>query len=369
MASELLIGLMSGTSVDGIDAVIVEFESTAKLKVIETQFTPFSSSTRNAINKTALNNSTLKKNEDSDLHIILAKYYAEASLNILKKAGLNINDISAVANHGQTVKHEPNASPAYSLQLGCGQLIANLTGAKTITQFRQADMACGGQGAPLMPAFHKAVFSNSNNTFILNLGGIANITRLGSSVVGFDTGPGNTLLDQWIGKHQNQLFDQNGEWANSGTVNEELLSRLMVDKYIQLPFPKSTGTDYYNLDWLNTLISDLNSYAPNDVQATLLSFTVKTIQLALEQLNVSSGDIFVCGGGAHNLTMMSSLQKSLSDFTVTKTDDIGVPADWVEAVGFAWLGYCYLNNIPSNLPTVTGANRQVVLGEQFLPEL
>ena len=369
MASDLLIGLMSGTSVDGIDAVIVEFESAAKLRVIETEFTPFSSSTRNDINKTALNNPALKKNEDSNLHFILAKYYAEASLSILKKAGLKINDIAAIANHGQTVKHEPNASPPYSLQLGCGQLIANLTGAQTITQFRQADIACGGQGAPLMPAFHKAVFGNSNNTFILNLGGIANITRLGDPIVGFDTGPANTLLDQWIGKHQKQRFDQDGEWASSGKVNEELLSRLMIDKYIHLPFPKSTGTDYYNLNWLSTLISDLNTYAPNDVQATLLSFTVKTVQLALEQLNVSSGDIFVCGGGAQNLVMMSSLQKSLPEFTVRKTDDIGVPADWVEAVGFAWLGYCYLNNIPSNLPTVTGANSQVVLGENFLPEL
>lgn len=368
-AGELFIGLMSGTSVDGIDAVIVGFESESKLSVIETLFTPFPDEIRSKINKAALNNSLLQQNKDSQLHFELSQYYSKASLEIIDKAGLQAGNISAIANHGQTVKHEPNANPPYSLQLGCGQLLANNTGIKVITQFRQADLANGGQGAPLMPAFHKAIFSQTDTCFILNLGGIANITQLNHRVVGFDTGPSNTLLDQWINKHQGHHFDNNGEWGASGNIIPEVLSRLLQDTYLHQPYPKSTGTDYFNLDWLNNSVTDLEQHNIEDIQATLLAFTVKSIALALEQLNANSGDIFVCGGGAKNLALMSSLQQSLAKFNVRLTDDLGIPCDWVEAIGFAWLGYCFEHNISSNLPSVTGASQAVVLGQQFIPEL
>ena len=358
---------MSGTSVDGIDAALVEFESASKLTVIETQFTPFPDDLREKIILAALHNAELKNNEDSPLHFILADYYASASLSLLEKACVQRQDITAIANHGQTVKHEPNAGASYSLQLGCGQKISNLTNIPIITQFRQADIANGGQGAPLMPAFHKAVFENKQPSFILNLGGIANITCLASDVIGFDTGPSNTLLDQWIEKHRNVRFDANGEWAASGKVISDVLNRLMEDAYLHKPFPKSTGTDYYNLDWLYSKIESLNEYLPEDVQATLLAYTVASVKLALEQLNAHSGSVYVCGGGAQNAFLMDSLTKSLTNFTVRTTNELGIPSDWVEAVGFAWLGYCYHHNIPSNLPSVTGATKSVVLGEKFIP--
>lgn len=370
--SELIIGLMSGTSVDGIDAALVEFKSASELKVIATQFTPFPDELRTQINHTALNNSSLRHNQDSPLHHGLAAHYAKASLAIIEQADVHKSEIVAIANHGQTVKHEPNNDPAYSLQLGDGQLIANQTDIPTISQFRQADLAIGGQGAPLMPAFHNTVFARSKSTFILNLGGIANISRLSinekeTPVIGFDTGPSNCLIDQWIELHQNKRYDKDGMWAKSGNVINEVLTQLMQDPYLQAPYPKSTGTDYYNLTWLKTQIPDLAKYAANDIQATLLAFTVQTVKLALNQLNAQQGDVFVCGGGASNPQIMTALQQQLSGFSINKTDALGVPSDWVEATGFAWLGYCHLHNIPSNLPSVTGARDSVVLGEKYLP--
>ena len=195
---ELFIGLMSGTSVDGIDAALVAFESADKLRVVETFFTAFDKPTRNAISFAAQNNHGLRYNHDSPLHASLAPIYASACKNLLAKAQVKPEQISGIANHGQTVKHEPNAKPAYSLQLGDGQVLADLSGIRTFCQFRQADLAAGGQGAPLMPAFHKAIFSQMPNAVILNIGGISNITRLDEPIIGFDTGPGNVLLDQWL---------------------------------------------------------------------------------------------------------------------------------------------------------------------------
>lgn len=367
-SEELFIGLMSGTSVDGIDAALVAFESSSSLRVVDTEFTPFPAALRAEINNAALNNAALFKNEDSPLHTKLADYYADASLSLIKKAGISKNKIRAIANHGQTVRHEPNAERPFSLQLGDGQRIANITDIQAITQFRQADIALGGQGAPLMPAFHNAVFGSSHDTFVLNLGGIANISQLSTEIIGFDTGPGNCLLDQWIEKHQGERFDKNGAWAKSGMVIDEVLSLLMQDSYLHQSHPKSTGTDHYNLDWLEATVTNLEQYSPSDIQATLLTFTVKTISHALQQLEAMSGRLFVCGGGAQNQALMSELKAILPDYSVAQTDDLGVPCDWVEAVGFAWLGYCFEHGIPSNLPSVTGASRKVVLGESFMPQ-
>ena len=369
-ANPLIIGLMSGTSVDGIDAALVEFESKNSLKVIETQFTAFEPSLRTQINATALNNTQLFCNEDSSLHRSLAPYYAQASLNLIKQAGLTAQDITAIANHGQTVRHEPNASPAFSLQLGDGQLIAEQTGILTISQFRQADLEAGGQGAPLMPAFHKAFFDTHKNTatFVLNLGGIANITQLNDDIIGFDTGPSNTLMDQWIDRHQHKSYDHDGAWALSGKVQVDVLEKLMQTPYFHAPYPKSTGTDYFNLHWLEKTVENLNTYKPADIQATLLALTIDSITLGLSQLEASKGTLYVCGGGSHNSHLMNKLRERLGQtFEIRKTDQLGVPADWVEAVGFAWLGYCHLNGIVSNIPSVTGAKKALVLGQAFHP--
>lgn len=374
-STDLIIGLMSGTSVDGIDAALVEFTSDKQLNVIETQFTPFEQNLRDRINALALK-AEIRSVDETTLHTELAEHYAQASLALLTKSGHNRQDISAIANHGQTVRHEPNASPPYSLQLGDGQLIANRTGITTITQFRQADLANGGQGAPLMPAFHKAIFSNNKDeqdskpSFILNIGGIANLTSLGEPIVGFDTGPGNTLMDQWIERQKSKHYDADGQWAKSGKVLKQVLFSLLKDEYFALLAPKSSGPDYFNLSWLEQLVPELDQYTPQDIQATLLALTVSTIAASVKQLSIAeidSSSIYVCGGGAHNSALMQALDEAIDGAKIDKTDALGVPSDWVESVGFAWLGYCKLHNIKSNIPSVTGAASAQVLGECFKP--
>lgn len=372
MSTELIIGLMSGTSVDGIDASLVEFTSANKLSVVETQFTPFQSELRNSINKTALNNTLLTRESDSELHTKLANNYANASLSLLQKADICASDISAIANHGQTVRHAPNASPPFSLQLGDGQKIADLTNIRTLTQFRQADLAAGGQGAPLMPAFHQAIFGERANSYVLNLGGIANITRLGETIIGFDTGPANALMDQWAQLKINSRYDKNGEWANSGEVIPEVLDSLLEDLYFTANHPKSTGPDYFNLNWLNAQVENLENYATQDVQASLLQLTVKTVAMGIEQAvlgseNSKTGTIYVCGGGAQNKALMKALSMELSGYKIMLTDSLGIPSNWVESIGFAWLGYCRLHDIPNNLPSVTGAKKSVILGKIYEP--
>ncbi len=379
-SSELYIGLMSGTSVDGIDAALVEIESINSIRVIETEFTPFDDTLRTQINELAQTNwnihsDKLRQCSDTPLHKQLANYYANASLSILTKSNIKATQITAIANHGQTVRHEPNASPAFSLQLGDGQLIANQTGIRTITQFRQADIAVGGQGAPLMPAFHQAIFQqkNENSTIVLNIGGIANVSLLGNSVIGFDTGPGNTLLDQWVLKHKNLTYDKSGEWAASGSFDKHLLSCLLQDPYFSLMHPKSTGPDYFNLQWLKKICArqgiTLTDYKPQDIQATLVELTCLSIAESIKSItNEQNTEVFVCGGGAHNNLILQRLSSALPLSTIHTTDKIGVPADWVEAAGFAWLGYCFEHNIPNNLPDVTGAKQKIVLGKSFTPQ-
>ena len=373
-SAELFIGLMSGTSIDGVDAALVAFESSSKLTVVETLFTEFEKPMREAISHAAQNNQGLRHNQDSPLHKALAPIYALACENLLAKANVAAASIRGIANHGQTVKHEPDATPPYSLQLGDGQLLANLTGITTYSQFRQADLAAGGQGAPLMPAFHRALFGEHQNALILNIGGIANITRLGEPVVGFDTGPGNVLLDQWIELQLGLPYDNNGDWASGGTVNTQLLAALLADRYFSAPYPKSTGTDVFNLAWLTAQYPPLNTLTPEDVQATLVQLTVESISDAVVALigakdsGDAEGALFVCGGGAHNRLIMQGLKLRLTTIEIQTTDALGVPSDWVEAVGFAWLGYCCAQRIESNIPSVTGAKSSVVLGEVFVPQ-
>lgn len=367
MPGELFIGMMSGTSVDGIDAALVEISSKHSLRVVATEYTPFPSALRGEINHAALNNTELFKNEDSPLHETLASHYADAAISLIDKAGISAVDVTAIANHGQTVRHEPNHTPPFSLQLGDGQRIAEQTNIATISQFRQADLAAGGQGAPLMPAFHDAMFGQTDNGYVLNLGGIANITCLGAEVIGFDTGPSNCLMDNWIERNLGKRYDDGGEWAQSGEVLPDVLALLLQDPYLQQAAPKSTGTDYYNLSWLEERVTNLDDYRPVDIQATLLAFTVQSIALALSQQGASGGQLYACGGGAQNSYLMESLRQELAGFVVAKTDELGVPSDWVEAAGFAWLGYCYLHQLPSNLPSVTGAAEHLVLGELYSP--
>ena len=371
MPGELIIGLMSGTSVDGIDAALVDFNSESQLRVVDTLFTPYEYVLQQQINQLAQQNNTPKPSEYAELHIELANLYAKASLDLISKSGVAKNSISAIANHGQTIAHEPNASSPFSLQIGDSQLIANLTELTTISQFRQADIIAGGQGAPLMPAFHQSLLSSneqSGNLFVLNLGGIANITSISDKIVGFDTGPANTLLNQWVQYCKNKSYDENGSWAKSGENIPAVLNKLISDPFFKKPYPKSTGPDYFNLDWLRSSIDDLEQYPKHDIQATLLELSVETIAKGFAQIKSDNGVIYPCGGGIHNLRFMSRLKERLDNYNFKPIDTVGVPSDWVEAAGFAWLGYCHLHDIPSNLPSVTGASKKIVLGEQFYPE-
>lgn len=376
MSGELIIGLMSGTSTDGIDAVLVQFESVDSLQVLSSVFVPYSAELQSRINHFA--HSTIKpsKPEYGSLDRELANLYALASMRLIEESDRNPSQIEAIANHGQTIAHDPNAKPPYSLQIGDGQIVANQSGLKVISQFRQADIENGGQGAPLMPAFHQAVFatkSTAEPVFILNLGGIANLTYLGETVIGFDTGPANTLMNQWVKQRLGKDFDEGGKWAGSGTVIPHILNQLLNDPYFDQAYPKSTGPDYLNLDWLEEHVGDVRGIAEEDIQATLLELSVETIALGLQKVVENqelgmTGTIYVCGGGAKNTVLLSRLADRLPSYTIALSDELGVPADWVEAAGFAWLGYCYLNNIESNLPSVTGARKSLILGQQFIPE-
>lgn len=367
MANTKIIGLMSGTSADGVDAALVEFQSAHSVSVIETEYTPFSNALRSSINELAHHPERIQQREDSPLHTELADVYANASIALLKKAGTAAHEVACIANHGQTVRHEPNANPPFSLQLGDPQRIANLTGLPVTANFRQADLIAGGQGAPLMPAFHSALFGQkkgSRHSVVLNLGGIANITKLDNPVLGYDTGPANTLMNQWIDKCLGKPFDEDGNWAASGSIIPSLLERWLSDPYFQLSAPKSTGPDYFNLKWMG----DVAKHKPEDVQATLLQLTVESIANELNRSEEEEGNLYACGGGASNAHLMTQLARALPRYQVQKTDELGLPADWVEAAGFAWLGYCKLNKLNSNLPSVTGASEAVVLGEYFEPQ-
>jgi anhydro-N-acetylmuramic acid kinase len=369
---ELIIGLMSGTSVDGIDATLVEFQSQRQLKVLNTLFVPFDDELKLRINQLAQSKSGLDMSEANLIDTELATHYAHACEQLIKQSGKSSSDIAAIANHGQTVRHEPDATPPFSVQLGQTQRIADLSGITTIGQFRQADLALGGQGAPLMPAFHLNVFGRKDpNALILNIGGIANLTQLSKvadkgEAIGFDTGPGNTLLDQWIKKCKGSSYDHDGEWAASGTVIEALLNDLLKEPYFCAAFPKSTGPDHFNLGWLEQFAVRLD-YSQQDIQATLLQLTISTVSNSINKLGADHSNLYVCGGGAHNGAMMSALAEALPNLSVQVVDALGIPADWVESVGFAWLGYCHLHGFTSNLPSVTGASRAVVLGECCQP--
>lgn len=364
--TELIVGMISGTSADGVDAALVAFDSASSVKVIETEYTPYSDSIRQRINELAHNPQRIQQCADTPLDNELAELYANASLSLITKAGLSPDNIACVASHGQTVRHEPNAVPPFSLQLGAPQLIANHTRLTVIGNFRQADLAANGQGAPLMPAFHAAIFENQGSThpqYVLNLGGIANVTQLSNPVIGWDTGPASTLMDQWILKCLDQRYDHSGDWAAGGQLIDDLLEHWLSDPYFSAPAPKSTGPDYFNLKWMG----DVSAYSPQDVQATLMALSVQSIANEISKLDQPNGTIYVCGGGAHNTQLIHKLRNALPNHQIDTTDTLGIPVDWVEAAGFAWLGYCYLHGHESNLPGVTGAKKSLVLGERFDP--
>ena len=358
------IGLMSGTSVDGIDAALVSVPASGALTLQATHQHPFPSGIRDAI-QALLQPGDNEIDRAGELDMRLGQLFAEAALALLHKSGLSSKDIHAIGSHGQTIRHRPLTTPAFTHQIGNPSVIAEQTGITTVADFRARDMAAGGQGAPLVPAFHQWFFRKSGvNRIIVNIGGIANLTWLPAdshdAVLGFDTGPGNTLLDQWIAQERNERYDQHGAWAAGGQVRADLLARLQADKYFATPPPKSTGREHFHLAWLQQRLA--GNPKPQDVQATLAELTAASIAQAMHFLPGKVEEIYVCGGGSHNGHLLARLRAQLPGVPITTTAALGLDPDWVEATAFAWLAHQTLAGRPGNLPSVTGAHRSVVLG-------
>lgn len=352
---------MSGTSLDGVDAVLADFQDTSPA-LLQTFFLPYD----NALKKELL---ALHQPGNDELHraAILANQlshcYAQAVTGLLKGAGVNFKRIAAIGCHGQTIRHCPEKAKGYTIQLVNSALLAELTGISVVSDFRSRDIAAGGQGAPLVPAFHQTVFMHASHPrVIVNIGGIANITRLNSRlpVMGFDSGPGNLLMDAWCSLHTGRHYDDNGYWAASGCVISTLLDTLLADSYFERKPPKSTGREWFNLEWLEQKIS--GNEALEDVQATLLELTTRSIAAAIVDYCPDTEEIYVCGGGAHNAALMRRLAGQLPDRRIEMTDSLGVAADWVEAFAFAWLARRTLLRETGNLAAVTGASGDRILG-------
>ncbi|WP_076590095.1 anhydro-N-acetylmuramic acid kinase [Vibrio ostreicida] len=368
MSQELYIGIMSGTSLDGIDTALVEIEGT-NIRLIAALELPIPTNLKQRILNISLGQPTSIM-EIGKIDHELGLLYAEASLALLKQSHYRKEQITAIGNHGQTVFHQPNSDTPFSIQLGDANIIATQTGIKTIADFRRQDIALGGQGAPLVPAFHQSIFpSDASSTLVLNIGGIANISVLAPNkeVIGYDTGPGNMLMDAWCKKHKALPYDRDAHFALEGTVNQALLQELLLEPYLKAHPPKSTGRELFNLPWLENILSHHGLIPVEDVQCTLCEFTAVTISREVRQYSFGSNPrLLVCGGGVKNPMLLSRMQELLENWEVVPTDNYGVDSQYMEAMAFAWLAYCRIHNLPSNLPKVTGASRSVSLGVLYL---
>lgn len=362
--SALYIGLMSGTSMDGIDAAAVEIID-GDFKRIHSHVTrAYPRELRDALMRLALASPTITLAQLADLDAAVADCFAEATNQLLKVAGLDAKEIRALGSHGQTVFHRPEGSSASSLQLGDPNRIAAHTGITTVADFRRRDLAEGGQGAPLAPAFHHALFADATEArCVVNIGGIANVTLLPDCsrehVLGYDTGPGNGLMDEWSQQHLHKTYDTAGHWAESGRLHTELYQALYTDAYFSAPSPKSSGRDYFNLNWVKGRFPALLQLEPADVQRTFCELTAATVAAAAQAGR--SQRMLVCGGGSENGFLMQRLRACFGD-RVEPTDAHGLDAMHVEAAAFAWLAMRTLSGLSGNLPSVTGARREVVLG-------
>lgn len=366
MKEDLYIGLMSGTSADGIDAALVDF-SHLQPQIVATYHLSYPEPLRKSILALcqAGDNEIQRLGE---LDILLGKAFAQAVNHLLAKQSLPANKIKAIGSHGQTIRHHPFHSPRFTLQIGDPNTIAVETGITTVADFRRKDMAFEGQGAPLAPAFHHFAFAtDKTNRIIVNIGGIANITFLPQKqdghCIGFDTGPGNMLLDAWIHLHQHKTYDHEGAWGAEGKIQPVLLATLLADPYFHLAPPKSTGREYFNLRWLEKYLNLLKnlSFSPVDVQATLTELTAESIIKACTPLPHS--EMLICGGGAYNTYLMTRLrQLALPHYTVDTTQKYNLPPECIESMLFAWLARQTMQAKPGNLPSVTGARQPAILG-------
>lgn len=361
--NEFYIGLISGTSVDGVDSVLVDFQQDTP-ELIACHSHPIG----NALRKRILDLCLGQDIQLSDLghtHIELGKVFADAVKAVLNKAGVAASAVTAIGSHGQTVWHEPDAEHPFTLQLADANTIAQRTGITTVADMRSRDISAGGQGAPLAPLLHQRIFaSSSENRAIINIGGISNITclRPGSRAIAFDAGPGNVLMDYWIDKHKQKKYDEEGAWASGGTVQDELLQLCRNEPYFFRALPKSTGRELFNGCWLESKLAHCQGeIAPQDVQATLLQLTVDAIDAALGS-HCQARTLFICGGGAHNRALMDGLAQALPHCTVASTLELGVDPDWVEAIAFAWIARETCAGRAIDTAGFTGASEPVILG-------
>lgn len=376
--SGLYIGVMSGTSMDAVDACVVDF-STPRPRVLAHHSASLDD-LRPAL--TALAQGKTDHVDPIDLwgrlDIQLAQRISECILALLAQQAWSAGDIEAIGCHGQTIRHRPNFTPAFTLQIGDPNTIAERTGIPVIADFRRRDMAAGGQGAPLVPPAHRVLFGTNapDETLIaVNLGGICNITvsKPNHELTGFDTGPANTLMDAWIRRHKQLPFDQDGQWAASGTLNAPLLARLLDDPFFHEPHPKSTGIEYFNLDWLiEQAGAQLDQLPPEDVQATLLTLTARTLATAIQPWATETGmkpRVILAGGGARNTRLIHAIQESIHHVAphtpVALSDDSGIEAQHVECAAFAWLARQFLLGLSGNAPSVTGARGDRMLGGYY----
>ena len=366
---DFYIGLMSGTSLDGIDAALVEFNND-QFNLIATHHHAIPAELCETLKKLTLNDPTCSLDTLGEADAELGEIFADAVNELLKQSNTQPSIIKAIGSHGQTIRHRPDAKHPFTLQIADANKITHITGITTVADFRRRDMAANGEGAPLAPAFHNTFFrSTQENRAIVNIGGIANITFLpadkNKTCQGFDTGPGNMLMDAWIQKHKNQNYDQQGEWAASNSVDQKLVHHLMQEPFILQAPPKSTGREHYNLHWLDEQLCHFSNLSAGTIQASLCEFTAQSIQLAVDNYSAEINTMIICGGGAHNKHLMHLLQQQLPRINIKTSDVYGLHPDWVEAVAFAWLAKQTINKKAGNLPEVTGANEAVILGSIF----
>lgn len=363
---ELYVGLISGTSMDGIDAVAVDFDGDAPRLLAATTL-PFKGELREALDTVRRDPNHFPVARLGWLDAVLGDRFAEAARVVIDRAGLAPSDIAAIGSHGQTIVHHAEADPPYTLQVADPHRIAAITGIVTVADFRRADLAAGGQGAPLAPLLHNALFRSPDEArAVVNLGGIANVTLLapGEPVRGFDTGPANCFLDLWYRRHSNSArFDAGGRWAASGTVDEGWLERLMDDPYLARPAPKSTGIEYFTPAWLDSRLPDWAASRPADVQATLAEFSARALTEAIDAAPGEAPSLLVaCGGGAANADLLERIERCGGGIRVVRSDELGLDADHVEATLFAWLARVRLSGRSLDTQSVTGASRPVKLG-------
>ena len=366
----LYIGLISGTSTDAVDAAIVDVTA-ERVKLVAGHSEPIPEAIATAL-RNAIDNDRLERAAFWQLDRRVGELFAQAVLTLLEKAGVDATRVRAIGSHGQTVFHAPDVEFPCTVQIGDPNTIAERTGITTVADLRRRDMAAGGQGAPLAPALHNALFrTESHDRVVVNIGGIGNLTLLpadpSTPAIGFDTGPGNTLMDVWAGRMRGVAMDVDGAWARSGTCHRALLALFKTEPYFALQPPKSTGRELFNLQWIDRYLEQLGEQldekpAGEDVQRTLCELSVETIAEAVELHAPRAREVLICGGGAHNALLMERLAERLRPVEVRSTASIGLDPDWVEAVAFAWMAARTMDGLAGNLPAVTGASHPVILG-------